>query len=196
MQMLCMRHRITTEGSTNKGAKELKHSSKNLQQQWQRAGRCECGIAARPRILISKAAQKLTANYRSSGLGATLNQLNYYQTTYWKLKPMLGIRSHHKGTKFYLHYKTHNRAATSRSSTSQPQPPKVVWNDRASQEESNAISHVPNNDRKRWELPEKATVNSNLGFVAKNTIGETILSYHGYSAGRGVDPTGGAPGGG
>ncbi|KZV34296.1 splicing factor 3B subunit 1-like [Dorcoceras hygrometricum] len=36
MQMLCMRHRISTEGSTNKGAKELKHSSKNLQQQWPR----------------------------------------------------------------------------------------------------------------------------------------------------------------
>ncbi|KZV35841.1 binding [Dorcoceras hygrometricum] len=36
MQILCMRHRITTEGSTNKGAKELKHSSKNLQQQWPR----------------------------------------------------------------------------------------------------------------------------------------------------------------
>ncbi|KZV40359.1 ubiquitin carboxyl-terminal hydrolase 13-like [Dorcoceras hygrometricum] len=36
MQMLCMRHRITTEGLTNKGAKELKHSSKNLQQQWPR----------------------------------------------------------------------------------------------------------------------------------------------------------------
>ncbi|KZV42329.1 type I inositol 1,4,5-trisphosphate 5-phosphatase 1-like [Dorcoceras hygrometricum] len=65
MQMLCMRHRITTEGSTNKGAKELKHSSKNPQQQWPRgvftmcarwltipAGRGECGIAARPRILV------------------------------------------------------------------------------------------------------------------------------------------------
>ncbi|KZV31489.1 inositol-1,4,5-triphosphate-5-phosphatase [Dorcoceras hygrometricum] len=36
MQMLCMRHRITTEGSTNKGAKELKHNSKNPQQQWPR----------------------------------------------------------------------------------------------------------------------------------------------------------------
>ncbi|KZV53566.1 hypothetical protein F511_27290 [Dorcoceras hygrometricum] len=78
------------------------------------------------------------------------------KTTYWKLKPRLGTRSHHKGTKFYLHYKTHNRAATSRSSTSQPQSPKVVWNDRASQEESKATSHVPSNGRKRWELPEKS----------------------------------------
>ncbi|KZV34641.1 hypothetical protein F511_14895 [Dorcoceras hygrometricum] len=32
MQMLCMRHRIKTEISTLKGAKELKHSSKNHQQ--------------------------------------------------------------------------------------------------------------------------------------------------------------------
>ncbi|KZV57399.1 pleiotropic drug resistance protein 1-like [Dorcoceras hygrometricum] len=31
------------------------------------------------------------------------------KTTYWKLKPRLGTRSHHKGTKFYLHYKTHDR---------------------------------------------------------------------------------------
>ncbi|KZV35347.1 hypothetical protein F511_23816 [Dorcoceras hygrometricum] len=31
------------------------------------------------------------------------------KTTYWKLKPRLGIRSHHKGTNFYLHYKTHDR---------------------------------------------------------------------------------------
>ncbi|KZV49425.1 hypothetical protein F511_36638 [Dorcoceras hygrometricum] len=31
------------------------------------------------------------------------------KTTYWKLKPRLGSRSHHKGTKFYLHYKTHDR---------------------------------------------------------------------------------------
>ncbi|KZV51381.1 hypothetical protein F511_39677 [Dorcoceras hygrometricum] len=38
MQMLCMRHRITTESSTNKGAKELKHNSKNLQQQWPQGG--------------------------------------------------------------------------------------------------------------------------------------------------------------
>ncbi|KZV29014.1 hypothetical protein F511_44028 [Dorcoceras hygrometricum] len=33
---------------------------------------------------------------------------------------------------------------------------KVVWNDRASQEESNATSNVSNNGRKRWELPEKS----------------------------------------
>ncbi|KZV40357.1 hypothetical protein F511_01679 [Dorcoceras hygrometricum] len=31
------------------------------------------------------------------------------KTTYWKLKPRLGTRSHHKGTKFYLHYNTHDR---------------------------------------------------------------------------------------
>ncbi|KZT76742.1 hypothetical protein F511_46233 [Dorcoceras hygrometricum] len=31
------------------------------------------------------------------------------KTTYWKLKPKLGTRSHHNGTKFYLHYKTHDR---------------------------------------------------------------------------------------
>ncbi|KZV28602.1 hypothetical protein F511_31451 [Dorcoceras hygrometricum] len=78
------------------------------------------------------------------------------KTTYWKLKPRLGTRSHHKGTNFYLHYKTHKWAATSRSSTSQPQPPKVIWNDRALQEESNATSNVPNNGQKRWELLEKS----------------------------------------
>ncbi|KZV26941.1 hypothetical protein F511_40212 [Dorcoceras hygrometricum] len=27
------------------------------------------------------------------------------KTTYWKLRPRLGTRPHHKGTKFYLHYK-------------------------------------------------------------------------------------------
>ncbi|KZV27881.1 hypothetical protein F511_28200 [Dorcoceras hygrometricum] len=31
------------------------------------------------------------------------------KTTYWKLKPRLGTRSHHKGMKFYLHYNTHDR---------------------------------------------------------------------------------------
>ncbi|KZV41714.1 F-box protein [Dorcoceras hygrometricum] len=34
---------------------------------------------------------------------------NTTKTTYWKLKPRLGTRSHYKGTKFYLHYKTHDR---------------------------------------------------------------------------------------
>ncbi|KZV29413.1 hypothetical protein F511_28936 [Dorcoceras hygrometricum] len=69
-----------------------------------------------------------------------------------ELNSRLGIDLITKGTKFYLYDTTHNRAATSRSSTSRSQPPKVVWNDRASQEESNATSNVSNNGRKRREF--------------------------------------------
>ncbi|KZV30829.1 hypothetical protein F511_36837 [Dorcoceras hygrometricum] len=193
MQMQCMRHRITTEGSTNKGAKELKHSSKNLQQQWPRAqSRPSSPLSRRRRApppvvagnlfpanstrrirlaefvsasvqpdegvsvlvvdrigVVSTAIYREEPNYCNSGWSQA-------QVPARKLKPRLGTRSHHKGTTFYLHYKTHKWAATSRSTTSQPQPQKVIWNDRASQEESNATSNVPNNGRKRWELLEKS----------------------------------------
>ncbi|KZV41979.1 hypothetical protein F511_29506 [Dorcoceras hygrometricum] len=54
--------------------------------------------------------------------------------------------------KFYLSYTTHKRAATLRFTTSQPQPPRLVWNGRASREESNATSNVPKGGRKRWEF--------------------------------------------
>ncbi|KZV14830.1 hypothetical protein F511_40678 [Dorcoceras hygrometricum] len=49
-------------------------------------------------------------------------------TTNRKLNSRLGTRFHRQGMKFYLSYSKYERAATSRSSTSQLQPPKVVWN--------------------------------------------------------------------
>ncbi|KZV20583.1 hypothetical protein F511_09990 [Dorcoceras hygrometricum] len=84
---------------------------------------------------------------------------NRSQASYRKSRPITKAHEQDliaKGTKFYLYDTTHNRAATSRSSTSRSQPPKVIWNDRASQEESNSTSNASNNGRQRRELTGKA----------------------------------------
>ncbi|KZV28627.1 hypothetical protein F511_37637 [Dorcoceras hygrometricum] len=132
-------------------------------------------------------------------------------TTNRKLNSRLGTRSHRQGMKFYLNYSKYERAATSRSSTSQLQPPKVVWNGRASRKESNATSHASNNGRKRWEFVGEThgehfdDVMLCVGIEVADDArasGDIALSSPcwdrnpGFTAGRGFNPDGGAPGGG
>ncbi|KZV38657.1 transmembrane receptor protein tyrosine kinase [Dorcoceras hygrometricum] len=78
-----------------------------------------------------------------------------------ELNSRLGTDLITNGMKFYLYDTMHNQAATSRSSTSRSQPPKVVWNNRSLQEESNATSIVQDDGRNRWESPDKINGTNN-----------------------------------
>ncbi|KZV32733.1 hypothetical protein F511_15797 [Dorcoceras hygrometricum] len=93
---------------------------------------------------------------------------NTINTTYWKLKPRLGTRSYHKGTKFYLHYKTHGRQQLRVPQLANHSLQKWYKMEEIL-ERSPTLPQTPKttigND---GNSPEKLTVNSILGFKAKN----------------------------
>ncbi|KZV28792.1 hypothetical protein F511_28856 [Dorcoceras hygrometricum] len=90
--------------------------------------------------------QKLTAGSHAQPATIQPIQLNR------KLKQRLILRSQQQFEVLPQRHDTWPKTVTSRSSTSRSQIPKVVWNDRVSQEESNATSNVSNNGRQRREF--------------------------------------------
>ncbi|KZV29808.1 hypothetical protein F511_22582 [Dorcoceras hygrometricum] len=103
---------------------------------------------------------------------------NTTKTTYWKLKPRLGTRSHLKGTKFYLHYKTHDRQQLRVPQLANHSLQKWYKMEELLERSPTLPQTYQTIARNDGKSSENLTVNSNLGFEAEQQSGEYFANRH------------------
>ncbi|KZV50755.1 ENHANCER OF AG-4 protein 2 [Dorcoceras hygrometricum] len=133
-----------------------------------------------------KSCTKLTAKYRSSGWEPRSTNTITTKTTYWKLKPRLGTRSQHKGTEQDLNTKERSSTCTTKHTIGQQLRVPQLANHNLQKwykmkellKRSPTLPHTYQTTAGNYgNCRRKATVNSNLGFEAKNTIEKYFAKY-------------------
>ncbi|KZV18075.1 hypothetical protein F511_38111 [Dorcoceras hygrometricum] len=183
MQMQCMRHRITTEGSTNKGAEELKHGSKNLQQQWPRGVFTVC-LTTRCMVANDHSREMRVRYCRSPSHPEKLMAGSHATPTQLLPKQLTG--SLNQGYEQDLNTKERSSTCTTKRTIGQQLRVPQLANHRLQKlyKMKEILKRSPTLPRtykttvgNDGNCRRKATVNSNLGFEAKNTI-EKYFTKH------------------